>query len=69
MVEDAAIAEETITSPQPTKGSSVTKPADGCGSLGQVGRRPGGSDSARMSQGLRTYLSPPPSQVGDHFAW
>jgi hypothetical protein len=45
----------------------VTERADGCGSLGQDGRRPGGSDSARMSQGLRTDLSPPPSQVGDHF--
>jgi len=29
--------------------------ADGCGSLAQEGRRPGGSDSARMSQGLRAY--------------
>jgi len=34
-----------------------TENIDECGSLGQDGRRPGGSGSAWMDQGLRTYLS------------
>jgi len=57
-------AAESATLPELTKDLAVTQVLDGRGSLGQVDRRPGGSDRPKRS-GVAANLSSPSGYADD----